>query len=93
MKLGIVLEILVFRVGVLMLVFINFSINANKINFLFVIKIFMEIKTVSYFFIKVILAVVVFLFLNYNRYIYYSVGLTMNYGYVAIYAFAIVLLL
>jgi len=39
------------------------------------------------------LAVVVFLFLNYNRYIYYSVGLTMNYGYVFLYAFSIVLLL
>lgn len=67
--------------------------NANKINFLFVLKIFMEIKTVTYFLIKVILAVVVFLFLNYNRYVYYSVGLTIHYGYVAIYALAIVILL
>ena len=39
------------------------------------------------------LAVVVFLFLNYNRYVYYRVGLTINYGYVFIYSFAIVLLL
>jgi len=60
---------------------------------LFVIKIFIEIKTVSYFLIKVILAVVVFLFLNYNSYIYYRVGLTINYGYVAIYAIRIILLL
>jgi F-type H+-transporting ATPase subunit a len=34
-----------------------------------------------------------FLFLNYNSYIYYSVGLTINYGYVFIYAFSLVLFL
>lgn len=39
------------------------------------------------------LAIVIFLFLNYNSYIYYRVGLTINYGYVFIYAFSIVLLL
>lgn len=39
------------------------------------------------------LAVVVFLFLNYNRYIYYRVGLTINYGYVFLYSFRMVLLL
>jgi len=53
----------------------------------------MEIKSIRYFLIKVILAVVVFLFLNYNSYIYYSVGLTINYGYVFIYSISIVLLL
>jgi len=77
----------------LILLFINFSINSNKVRFLFVLKIFMEIKSIRYFLIKVILAVVFFLFLNYNRYIYYSVGLRINYGYVFIYAFCIVLLL
>lgn len=71
----------------------NFSINANKINFLFVLKIFIEIKTISYFLIKLILAIVIFLFLNYNSYMYYRVGLTINYGYVAIYAFCLVLFL
>lgn len=71
----------------------NFSINANKINFLFVLKIFIEIKIVTYFLIKIMLAVIVFLFLNYNSYIYYRVGLTINYGYVAIYAFRIVMIL
>jgi len=39
------------------------------------------------------LAILIFLFLNYNRYIYYRVGLTINYGYVFIYAFCIVILL
>lgn len=39
------------------------------------------------------LGVVIFLFLNYNRYVYYRVGLTMTYGYVFIYAFALVLIL
>lgn len=67
--------------------------NANKLNMLFVIKIFIEIKSISYFLIKVMLAVVIFLFLNYNSYIYYSVGLTINYGYVFLYSFRIVLLL
>jgi len=56
-------------------------------------KIFIEIKSIRYFLIKIILAMVVFLFLNYNSYIYYRVGLTINYGYVFIYAFSIVLLL
>jgi F-type H+-transporting ATPase subunit a len=76
-----------------MLLFINFSINSNKIRILFVLKIFIEIKSISYFLIKIMMAVVIFLFLNYNRYIYYSVGLTINYGYVFIYSFSIVLLL
>jgi F-type H+-transporting ATPase subunit a len=58
-----------------------------------VLKIFIEIKRIRYFLIKIILAVVIFLFLNYNSYIYYSVGLTINYGYVFIYSISIVLLL
>ncbi len=71
----------------------NFRIRANKINSLFVLNIFMEIKRIRYFLVKIIIAVVVFLFLNYNRYIYYRVGLSINYGYVFIYAFRIVLIL
>lgn len=39
------------------------------------------------------LGFIIFLFLNYNRYIYYGVGLTINYGYVFIYAIRLVLLL
>ena len=85
--------ILVFSVVMLFFLFINFRISSNKINLYFVIKIFIEIKRISYFLIKIILAVVIFLFLNYNSYIYYSVGLTINYGYVFLYAFSIVLLL
>lgn len=76
-----------------MLIFINFRIRANKININFIIKIFMEIKRISYILIKLILGIIIFLFLNYNRYIYYSVGLTMYYGYVLIYALALVFLL
>lgn len=71
----------------------NFRIIANKINIVFVLKIFIEIKRISYFLVKIILGVVLFLFLNYNRYIYYRVGLTINYGYVFIYAFSLVLVL
>lgn len=76
-----------------MLLFMNFRMRSNKLNFYFVIKIFIDIKRIRYFLIKIMLAVVGFLFLNYNSYIYYSVGLTINYGYVFLYAFAIVLLL
>jgi F-type H+-transporting ATPase subunit a len=85
--------ILIFRLVILILLFINFRIILNKINMLFIIKIFIEIKRIRYFLVKLILVLIVFLFLNYNSYIYYRVGLTINYGYVFIYAFAIVLLL
>lgn len=53
----------------------------------------MEIKSISRFLIKIILGIVIFLFLNYNSYIYYRVGLTIHYGYVFIYAFCLVFLL
>jgi len=76
-----------------MLLFINFRVIANKINLVFVINIFLEIKRIRYFLVKIILAVLVFLFLNYNSYIYYRVGLSINYGYVFIYAFRMVMLL
>jgi len=84
--------ILVFRLIVLFMVIINFRINANKFSVLAVYKIFIDIKSISYFLIKVMLAMVVFLFFNYNSYIYYGVGVTINYGYVFIYALGIVLL-
>lgn len=71
----------------------NFSLSSNKINLNFVFKIFIEIKSIRIFIIKVIFALVVFLFLNYNSYIYYRVGLTINYGYILIYALVIVFLL
>ncbi len=85
--------ILGFSLVLLILLFINFSLSSNKLRILFIIKIFMEIKFISYFLIKLILAVVVFLFINYNSYIYYGIGLTINYGYVFIYAFFIVFFL
>jgi len=71
----------------------NFRLSSNKLNLLFVWKIFIEIKRIGYFFIKLMAAIVIFLFLNYNSYVYYSIGLTMHYGYVFIYAFCIVILL
>lgn len=81
---------LFFRLVILMIVFMNFSLSANKLNMVFVFKIFMEIKRVRVFLIKLIRLLVVFLFLNYNRYVYYRVGLRMQYGYVFIYAFLLV---
>lgn len=84
--------ILGFRLVFLFIVFINFSLRSNKINFEFIYNIFIEIKIISIFFIKLIRGLLLFLFLNYNSYIYYSVGLTINYGYVFIYSFILVLL-
>jgi len=54
--------ILVFRLIVLFMVVINFRINANKLSVLTIYKIFIDIKSISYFLIKVMLAIVVFLF-------------------------------
>ena len=85
--------ILVFRIVILILLFINFSLSSNKINMVFVYNIFIEIKRIRVFLIKFMRAIVVFLFLNYNSYIYYSVGITITYGYVFIYSISIVLLL
>lgn len=85
--------IIIFRLVILFLIFMNFRLTSNKLNIYFIMKIFMEIKRISYFLIKLILGIVIFLFLNYNRYIYYRVGLSINYGYVFIYAFRLVLVL
>ena len=83
---------LLFRLVILIVLFINFRIRSNKLNIVFVFKIFMDIKTVRVFLIKIISLLVVFLFLNYNSYIYYRVGLRIQYGYVFIYAFLLVLI-
>jgi len=85
--------ILVFRLFVLFLLLTNFRIRRNKIYLLPMWNIFIELKFIRYFLIKLILGFIVFLFLNYNRYIYYGVGLTINYGYVFIYAIRLVFLL
>jgi len=85
--------ILIFRFIILLLVFINFRINSNKLNFLFVTNIFLEIKSITYFLVKFIVVIILLLFLNYNSYIYYRIGLRIQYGYVFIYAIRIVLLL
>nr|YP_003331187.1 ATP synthase F0 subunit 6 [Rotaria rotatoria]ACT21456.1 ATP synthase F0 subunit 6 [Rotaria rotatoria] len=82
--------ILLFSLVILMILFMNFSMASNKLNMVFIFKIFMDIKSVSVFLIKMMSLLVVFLFVNYNSYIYYSVGLSMQYGYVFIYAFLLV---
>lgn len=84
--------ILGFSIIIIMLVFQNFSLNRNKIYIYFVLKIFIELKRISFFLIKLMLGFILFLFINYNRYIYYRVGLTINYGYVFIYAIRLVLI-
>jgi len=69
-----------------------FSIGASKISIKGVLGVFIEIKIVRYFLVKVILAFLVLLFLNYRRYIYYRVGLRIKYGVVFVYAFLLVLI-
>jgi len=85
--------ILIFSLIILILIFINFSLFSNKIRIVFVYKIFIDIKRIRVFLVKIILGILVFLVFNYNSYIYYGVGVTMNYGYVFLYAFALVFLL
>lgn len=85
--------VLGFRFFLLILLFINFRIIANKVNIVSVYKIFIDIKRISIFLVKIMIAIVVFLFINYNSYIYYGIGVTINYGYVFIYALSIVFLL
>lgn len=75
------------------LLFINFSLIANKLNFNFVFNIFIEIKFISVFLVKLILIIILFLFFNYNSYVYFSVGLRINYGYVFIYAIFLIFFL
>lgn len=85
--------ILGFSFIILFLLFINFSLISNKVNILVIYKIFMDIKRIRVFLVKIIVGVIIFLFINYNRYIYYRVGLRINYGYVFIYALFLVVLL
>jgi len=85
--------ILIFSLIILIVVFMNFRVRANKINYYFIYQIFMEIKFIRYFLVKIMMGILLFLFFNYNSYIYYGIGLTINYGYVFIYAFRLVLLL
>lgn len=85
--------ILGIRLRLLILLFINFRMNSNKTNILFIYKIFIEIKTIRVFLIKLISRMLIFLFFNYNRYIYYGIGVTITYGYVFLYALGLVILL
>lgn len=85
--------ILGIRLVILMILFMNFRIRANKLRMTFIYKIFIEIKSIRVFLVKLMRGMVIFLILNYNRYIYYSVGLRMHYGYVFIYALCLVIML
>ena len=85
--------IFIFRLVILIIIFINFRVRSNKLNLNFIFKIFIEIKRISVFLIKLMVGMVLFLFLNYNRYIYYRVGLRMHYGYVFVYALRLVFML
>lgn len=60
-------------------------------NLVYIYNIFIEIKIIRVFLVKLILGIILFLIFNYNRYIYFSVGLRIHYGYVFIFAFRLVL--
>ncbi len=83
--------ILIINSIVVLILFINFSLFRRKLNFFFIYNIFIEIKIINFFLIKLIFSIVFFLVFNYYSYIYYRVGLRINYGYVFIYAFILVL--
>jgi len=84
--------ILFFRLVFLIVLFINYRIRANKLNVVFIYKIFIEIKVISGFFIKMTLGIVIFLIFNYNSYIYYSLGVRIRYGVVFSYALGLVII-
>jgi hypothetical protein len=52
----------------------------------------MEIKGIRFLLVKLMGFLVLLLFINYNRYIYYRVGLRIEYGRVFICAFFLVLM-
>lgn len=83
--------ILIINIIVILLLLINFRLHRNKINIFFIYNIFIEIKSINFFLLKLIFSIVFFLIFNYYSYIYYRVGLRINYGYVFIYAFVLVL--
>ena len=84
---------LFFRLLFIIIIFSNFRFLRNKINWVFIYNIFIEIKVISVFLIKLIRILILFLIFNYNSYIYFRVGVTINYGYVFLYAFCLVLFL
>lgn len=77
----------------MLILFINFRIRSNKVRFGVVYKVFMDIKSIRLFLIKLMIGIIIFLVINYNRYVYYRVGLSINYGYVFVYAFRLVVIL
>lgn len=82
---------LFFSLIFMFILFINYSLSRNKVNFVFINNIFVEIKIIRVFLIKLIAGLILFLIFNYNSYIYYRVGVRINYGYIFIYAFILVL--
>ena len=76
--------ILLFRFIILMILFMNFRISSNKLRMRFIFNIFMEIKRIRVFLVKIMRGIVLFLFLNYNSYVYlcsmfsYNIMVNMN---------------
>lgn len=60
-------------------------------NWSFLFNIFIEIKLNIVFLVKLMCLIIAFLFLNYLRYIYSRVGLTIGYGYVILFSCSLVI--
>lgn len=56
-------------------------------------KVFKVIKEVSYVYVKLMFFMFVFIFINYLRYVYFSVGITMTYGVVFLVALCLLSIL
>ena len=83
---------LFFSIVVIFLFFVSFSIRRGKINFQIVYRVFVEIKFISFFLVKLRFVFVLFLFLNYMGYVYGVVRMSMFYGQVFICSFGLVLI-
>lgn len=84
---------LIFRLILVRVLMVNFRSSVNKIYIRKVYRVFLELKLVTYWVLKIIAGFIVFLLLNYNRYLYFRVGLTMYYGEVLIIALVFVIII
>ena len=69
----------------------SFSLSSLRFNYSLLFSIFRDIKLNYLFVVKLIVIILRFLVLNYNRYMYRRLGLRIMYGYVLIMAFFLVL--
>ena len=74
-----------------MLLFSSYSLRSIRFNYNILCRLFTDIKFNYFLIVKLIRILLVFLIINYNRYIYYSLGLRIIYGYILLLALFVVL--